>query len=90
MAKLYKTNGEVVEIEPKNGKKFTLEEVQSYVEGYVERVELKHNEVLLCNEEAILYCLPYNKHASDALTETYGPNSQALFGNIIHCLRKQF
>ena len=48
MAKLYKTNGEVVEITPANGKKFTLEEAQKYVNGYVDLVGLKHREQLIC------------------------------------------
>lgn len=90
MAKLYKTTGEVIEITPKNGKKFTLEEAQEYVGGYVELVELKHREQLICNEEAICYDMPYNKKASEVLAETYGPHCQDLFGDVIHCLKKEF
>lgn len=90
MAKLYKTTGEVIEIQPANGKKFTLEEVQQYVDGYVERVELKHREVLLCNEEAIVYNMPYNRKATEVLAENYGQGCQGLYGDIIHCLKKEF
>ena len=90
MAKLYKTNGEVIEITPENGKKFTLREAQTYVNGYAELVRLKHREQLICNEEAILLNMPYNKKATEVLAESYGPNCQALFGDIIHCLKKEF
>ena len=90
MAKLYKTNGEVVEITPENGKKFTLEEAQKYVDGYVELVGLKHREQLICNEEAICYDLPFNKKATEVLRENYGPFAQDLYGDIIHCLKKEF
>lgn len=90
MAKLYKTNGEVVEITPANGKKFTLKEAQEYVNGYVERIELKHREQLICNEEAICLDMPYNKKATEVLAESYGPDCQELYGDIIHCLKKEF
>lgn len=90
MAKLYKTNGEVVEITPLNGKKFTLEEAQKYVNGYVELVGLKHREQLICNEEAICLDMPYNKKATEVLAESYGEGCQGLYGDIIHCLKKEF
>lgn len=90
MAKLYKTNGEVVEITPANGKKFTLEEAQKYVDGYVELVRLKHREQLICNEEAICLDMPYNKKATEVLAESYGEGCQCLYGDIIHCLKKEF
>lgn len=90
MAKLYKTNGEVVEITPANGKKFTLKEAQEYVNGYVERIELKHREQLICNEDAICLDMPYNKKASEVLAESYGVGCQELYGDIIHCLKKEF
>lgn len=90
MAKLYKTNGEVVEITPANGKKFTLKEAQEYVNGYVELVELKHREMFICNEEGILLNMPFNKKATEVLHESYGPLAQKLYGDIIHCLKKEF
>ena len=91
MAKLYKTNGEVYEIIPADGKKFTLEEAQKYVNGYyVELVKLKHREQLICNEEAPYLDMPYNKKATEVLAKSYGEDCQCLYGDIIHCLRKEF
>lgn len=90
MAKLYKTTGEIIEISPENGKKFTLKEAQAYVDGYVELVQLKHREILICNEEAICFGLPYNRAATQVLAESYGQGCQPLFGDIIHCMNKEF
>jgi hypothetical protein len=50
-AKLYKSNGEVNDIKPKNGKTFTLDEVQSLVGGYVEVSFLNSKQIMLLNEE---------------------------------------
>lgn len=90
MARLLKTNGEIVEIEPKNGKKFSLEEAQQYVDGYVEVVQLKHREILICNEEGIIRDMDYNLNATALLKSSYGPGAQRLYGNVIHCLSKEF
>lgn len=91
MAELIKTNGDVIEITPENGKIFTLEEAQKYVDGYyVELVKLKHHEMLICNEEAICYNLPYNHIASGLLADSYGDDCQALYGDIIHCKSNEF
>ena len=90
MTELIKANGDVVEIAPKNGKAFTLKEAQKYVGGYVELVGLKHHEMLICNEEAICYGLPYNHIATGLLTDSYGNGCQALYGDIIHCKSNEF
>ena len=36
MAKIYKANGEVLDIEPKNGTDFKLEELQAIVGGLID------------------------------------------------------
>ena len=36
MSKIYKSNGEIVDIEPKNGKDFQLKELNDIVGGYIE------------------------------------------------------
>ena len=42
----------------------TLEEAQSLVEGYVERIALKNGDVMLVNEEGLLSNLAVNSEAS--------------------------
>lgn len=50
MAKIYKTDGTVVEAKPKNGKDFKLEELQAIVGGYIEVLPINNKEVLVCDE----------------------------------------
>lgn len=46
MAKIYKTNGEVIEVSPKNGKTFELEELQAIVEHKVDGVSYHYIEII--------------------------------------------
>lgn len=38
-------------IKPQNGKCFTLEELQTYVRGYIEVIYLKNDNIMILNEE---------------------------------------
>lgn len=55
-------NGE--EVTPADGKQFTLEELQKYVGGYIERIELGNNLAMYVNEEGALKKLPINNIAT--------------------------
>lgn len=77
MAKIYKANGEVLDIEPKNGKDFKLAELQEIVGGYIEIAQMKNNDIMVINEEGKLNDLPYNEKA----TEIY--QRQVYFGDFI-------
>lgn len=56
MAYLIKTTSlNAEEIKPKNGKYFTLEELQHYVGGPIEYCEAKDGNELICNEEGKLH-----------------------------------
>lgn len=88
MAKIYKTNGEVLDIEPKNGKDFKLKELQEIVGGYIEIAQLKNNDIMVINEEGKLNDLPYNEKA----TQIY--QSQVYFrdfiaGDVLVCKSKE-
>lgn len=50
-ATLLKAIGETVEISPVNGNCFTLKEVQSLVNGYVQVIDLCSNKIMIINEE---------------------------------------
>ena len=75
MAKWIKSSGEVVEVQPaappKKGKraKFTLDELQGFVGGYIERLIVAPNLDMICNEEGKLHGLPVNQVAT-ALAKT--------------------
>ena len=51
MATLIKADGTRTEIQPKNGTNFKLEELQEYVDGYIEIVNLRNGEILVINED---------------------------------------
>lgn len=50
MATLIKTDGSKTEVQPQNGLDFQLEELQTYVDGYIEIVNLNNGDILIINE----------------------------------------
>lgn len=44
------SDGTMTAVKPKDFKKFTLEELQSYVGGYIEVINLSANKALVVNE----------------------------------------
>ena len=86
---LYKTDGAVVDVVPGNGRRFSLEELQKYVGGDVERVicAVRFN-CAYVNEEGALRNLPPNPHTWTVLKrEVYALNGYAagwrVSGNIL-------
>ena len=67
MAKIYRTNGDVENVEPKNGTDFQLDELQAIVCGYIECLNLTDGTLLVCNEEGKLMHLPYNAKATELI-----------------------
>lgn len=65
MGRLFKANGEIIEVQPKEGKAFTLKELQDYVGGLIEVHYLPHHDqTLVCNEEGRLMGLRANPKVS--------------------------
>lgn len=89
MAQLIKTTGEILEISPKNGINFQLDELQKYVDGYIEIVNLNNGEILVVNEEG-KFVEEMNEKATDIVH-----NNQAIFssdyiaGNVVLCKDKE-
>ena len=50
-AKLIKTDGNEIEVTPKDGKQFKLEELQGFVGGYIQMVQLPDGRELYMNED---------------------------------------
>lgn len=73
MAKIYKTNGEIIDIEPKNKKDFTLEELNDIVGGYIELVILPDGQYMVVNEEGKIKNLPVNDNATEIYRSKIGP-----------------
>lgn len=63
---IYKTNGRVTEIFPKNETYYTLNELQEIVGGNIEIIHLKGicDKFMVINEEGKLNKLPYNENAT--------------------------
>jgi hypothetical protein len=60
-----KADGTVTDVIPEKGKKFTLQELQKMVGGYVERVKLPGRRVMIANEDGYAMGLPHNGRASE-------------------------
>lgn len=63
MATLLRTDGSEQEVQPANGKSFTLAEMQSLVDGFIEILDVGEG-VMVLNEEAKIHDLPFNARAT--------------------------
>jgi hypothetical protein len=61
---LIRTNGVIEEVQPKNGKHFSLEEMQNFVGGYIEAAPTKDGRLLIVNEDGKMKKLPPNETAT--------------------------
>lgn len=85
MAKLIKTNGEEIEISPKNGTDFSLEELHDYVDGYIEVVNLRsENNIMIVNEEGAINGMSVNLKASMIYSKAFNVN-QPIYGDVVVC-----
>ncbi len=64
MAKWIKTSGEIVDVQPKNGTDFSLNELQGFVGGYIEVVGLDDGKLMVVNEEGKINGLCINSEAT--------------------------
>jgi hypothetical protein len=64
MAWIIKSDDTETEVKPKNGKKFSLPELQKAVGGYIEIIPLDRNQVMYVNEDGRSMGLPTNGKAT--------------------------
>lgn len=83
MAKYIKTDGSIINVEPKNGKDFSLKELQGFVGGCIEIVYLPNGDLMVVNEEGKMNDLPINMKA----TMAYGLD--VIVGNVLWCNKSQ-
>lgn len=85
-ATLIKTDGTQVAVAPGHGDKFTLEELQDFVGGYIELAYKDEDMLIICNEEGKLHGLPINVVATTLWHEkaswSYG---DYLVGDVLVC-----
>ena len=70
-ALLIQADGAEQTVKPKDGKKFSLKELQGYVGGLVQFVPLPDGRTLVCNDEGKLIGLPVNNVATDLWKKLY-------------------
>lgn len=78
-----------IEVQPKNGSDFSLEELQDFVEGYIEVVRLKDDKIMVVNEEGKLNGLPFNVGATLAYNEGTGRYDDIILGNALVCKKEE-
>ena len=63
-AKLYKTDGTILEVVPANGTDFQLDELQAMVGGYIEIIPVLRGKIMVLDEEGKLKGKPINDAAT--------------------------
>lgn len=82
---LIKVDGTVHLKEPLDGKKFSLEEAQELVGGYVQMIRVRPAMVALLDEEGLFKSLPENREATRILKEESGKNWGTIRGPVLIC-----
>lgn len=81
MARVIKSNGNEIMVQPKNGTDFKLKELQTVVGGWIEIIGCDEG-VMVVNEEGIVLGLPLNSKASVLAHQT-------IVGDVLVCDTKQ-
>lgn len=85
MAIILKSNGEEQFVTPECGNRFSLEELQKIVGGYIELIYLR-NYLMIVNEEGKIYNLPINVDATEVarFNQSIMPNDY-IVGDVLIC-----
>lgn len=89
MAKIIKTTGEVIEVAPKNGTDFSLEELQTIVGGWIEIVNLRDGRLLCLYEEGKLKGKERNHVATDIYRQAFPQCKDFIVGDVLICNEDQ-
>jgi hypothetical protein len=90
MADLIRADGTVTKIQHV-GRKFTLEEVQQLVGGYVQVIRMDDNKLLLCDEDGKSKDKPYNTTATRMARYQYHIKaSDFIVGDVLLCNKTEF
>lgn len=89
MAQIIRTDGTTIDVEPKNGTDFQLEELQAVVEGYIQVIHIGDGEVMVVNEDGKFQCEWNGKATTLAkMRRAIYPNDY-ISGNVLVCNVKQ-
>lgn len=85
MATLIKADCTIKEIKPENGTDFQLEELQKYVHGYIEIIDLRNGEILVVNDDG------KDRYETNKAATQLAHDNRAIFGwdwidgDVVHC-----
>lgn len=84
-----KTNCKLEVVTPKNGRDYTLEELKTFVDGYIQIIQLTQTQIMVINEEGKLIGLQPNRLATEAalLVKAIAEND-FIVGDCIICDKK--
>lgn len=83
---LIKADGTIKRVAPKNGTDFSLEELQGFVEGLIEIVDLRNGNILVVNEEGKLTSLECNILATLEARQHHAIlQNDVIFGDVLKC-----
>ena len=85
MAQIIKTTGEVIEVAPKNGTDFSLEELKTIVDGWIEIVNLRDGRLLCLDEEGKLKGKERNHVATDIYRQAFPQCKDFIVGDVLLC-----
>jgi len=84
MATLVRSDGTESEVHPKHGKHFVLDELQTFVGGYIEAVTLDRERTMLVNEEGkFIPKLEPNSKATALLAAAGGIPGDVVVGDVL-------
>lgn len=75
---------------PANGIKFTLEEMQRHIGGYIQPLKLNATERMVFDEDGRPKGLLVNEKASDLLQSYSDRQTVRLVGNVLFGIKKEF
>ena len=84
MALLIKSTGEEIQLHPNKGNIFTLRELQTVVDGYIEVVQISKEYCMIINEEGKLISLPKNEKAT-RLYQNVRYTDDFIVGDVLIC-----
>ena len=88
--RIIRANGEIVIYNPRNGKDYELDELQSIVGGYIEIIRLDDEWLMIINDEGKLYQMPLNQLATYIAKEKKAISStDFVVGDVLVC-HKEF
>ena len=85
MATLLPVDGPPVFVAPRTGDRFSLQELRTFVGGYIEAVRLNPDEWLIVNEEGKLEGLPVNTFATWLLRRLRPHDTDTIVGDALVC-----